>query len=140
MIVCISSSVSAIVTSSLPATSISAVGSYAFDQNATITATALVPNPNYQYSLDYGALQFSNVFTNVTNGTSPIEIKVKATNSITSCSAIDSINILPIQPPTLNMAVSKPQLCRGSQTYITLSSTSTPPVSTTVKECPNQSD
>ncbi len=65
---CFSSSVFATITSSLPATSLSAMGSYAFDQNATITATALVPNPNYQYALDYGPLQFSNVFTNVNPG------------------------------------------------------------------------
>jgi gliding motility-associated-like protein len=82
---CISSSVSAIVTSSLPATSISAVGSYAFDQNATITATALVPNPNYQYSLDYGALQFSNVFTNVNPGNHLVT--VTDTNGCTNLSA-----------------------------------------------------
>jgi hypothetical protein len=65
---CVSSGVFATVTSSLPATSISAVGSFAFDQNASITVTALDPNPNYQYALDYGALQFSNVFTNVNPG------------------------------------------------------------------------
>ena len=82
---CISSSVSAIVTSSLPATSISAVGSYAFDQNATITATALVPNPNYQYALDYGALQFSNVFTNVNPGNHLVT--VTDTNGCTNLSA-----------------------------------------------------
>ena len=82
---CFSSSVSAIVTSSLPATSISAVGSYAFDQNATITATALVPNPNYQYALDYGALQFSNVFTNVNPGNHLVT--VTDTNGCTNLSA-----------------------------------------------------
>ncbi len=65
---CISSTVFATVTSSLPATSISAVGSFAFDQNASITVTALDPNPNYQYALDYGPLQFSNIFTNVNPG------------------------------------------------------------------------
>lgn len=65
---CVSSGVFTTVTSSVPATSISAAGSYAFDQNATITVTALNPNPNYQYALDYGASQFSNVFSNVNPG------------------------------------------------------------------------
>jgi len=81
---CVSSSVFATVTSSLPATSISAVGSFAFDQNASITVTALDPNPNYQYSLDYGALQFSNVFTNVNPGSHLVT--VTDTNGCTNLS------------------------------------------------------
>jgi gliding motility-associated-like protein len=81
---CVSSSVFATVTSSLPATSISAVGSFAFDENAAITVTALAPNPNYQYALDYGALQFSNVFTNVNPGSHLVT--VTDTNGCTNLS------------------------------------------------------
>jgi gliding motility-associated-like protein len=65
---CISAEVFATVTASIPATSISAVGTVAFDANASIVVTALEPNPNYEYALDYGALQSSNVFTNVNPG------------------------------------------------------------------------
>ena len=65
---CISAEVFATVTASIPATSISAVGTVAFDENGTIIVTALTPNPNYEYALDYGALQSSNVFTNVNPG------------------------------------------------------------------------
>jgi gliding motility-associated-like protein len=65
---CISSEVFATVIASIPATSVSAVGTVAFDENATIIVTALAPNTNYEYALDYGALQSSNVFTNVNPG------------------------------------------------------------------------
>ena len=81
---CVSSSVFATVTSSVPATSISAVGSFAFDQNASITVTALDPNPNYQYALDYGSLQFSNIFTNVNPGSHLVT--VTDTNGCTNLS------------------------------------------------------
>ena len=91
---CVSSSVFATVTSSVPATSISAVGSFAFDQNATITVTALAPNPNYQYALDYGALQYSNVFTNVNPGNHLVT--VTDTNGCTNLST----NVFIIGYPT----------------------------------------
>jgi gliding motility-associated-like protein len=91
---CVSSSVFATVTSSLPATSITAVGSFAFDQNASITVTALDPNPNYQYALDYGALQFSNVFTNVNPGSHLVT--VTDTNGCTNLST----NVFIIGYPT----------------------------------------
>jgi len=65
---CTSVEVFATVTASIPATNISAVGTIAFDDNASIIVTALDPNPNYEYALDYGALQSSNVFTNVNPG------------------------------------------------------------------------
>lgn len=91
---CVSSSVFATVTSSLPATSISAVGSFAFDQNASVTVTALDSNPNYQYALDYGALQFSNVFTNVNPGSHLVT--VTDTNGCTNLST----NVFIIGYPT----------------------------------------
>jgi|UPI000484ECDE gliding motility-associated-like protein len=81
---CISSSVFATVVPSVRGTSISAVGSFAFDQNASITVTALVPNPNYQYALDYGALQYSNVFTDVNPGSHLVT--VTDTNGCTNLS------------------------------------------------------
>jgi gliding motility-associated-like protein len=91
---CVSSSVFATVTSSLPATSISAVGTFAFDQNASITVTALDPNPNYQYALDYGALQFSNVFTNVNPGSHLVTV-----TDTNGCSNL-STNVFIIGYPT----------------------------------------
>ena len=65
---CPSDEVFATVTASIPATNISAVGTVAFDDNASIVVTALEPNLNYEYALDYGTLQSSNVFTNVNPG------------------------------------------------------------------------
>ena len=91
---CVSSSVFATVTSSLPATSVSAMSTLAFDQNATITVTALNPNPNYQYALDYGALQFSNVFSNVNPGSHIVT--VTDTNGCTNLST----NVFIIGYPT----------------------------------------
>jgi gliding motility-associated-like protein len=91
---CVSSSVLATVTSSLPATSVSAMSTLAFDQNATITVTALNPNPNYQYALDYGALQFSNVFSNVNPGSHIVT--VTDTNGCTNLST----NVFIIGYPT----------------------------------------
>lgn len=91
---CISPTVFATVTSSLPATSISALGSFAFDQNASIIVTALVPNPNYQYNLDYGPLQFSNIFTNVNPGSHLVT--VTDTNGCTNLST----NVFIIGYPT----------------------------------------
>jgi gliding motility-associated-like protein len=91
---CVSSSVFATVTSSLPATSVSAMSTLAFDQNATITVTVLNPNPNYQYALDYGALQFSNVFSNVNPGSHIVT--VTDTNGCTNLST----NVFIIGYPT----------------------------------------
>lgn len=91
---CVSTRVFATVTSSVPATGISAVGSFAFDQNATITVTALAPNSNYQYALDYGALQYSNVFTNVNPGNHLVT--VTDTNGCTNLST----NVFIIGYPT----------------------------------------
>jgi len=91
---CVSTRVFTTVTSSVPATGISAVGSFAFDQNATITVTALAPNPNYQYALDYGALQYSNVFTNVNPGNHLVT--VTDTNGCTNLST----NVFIIGYPT----------------------------------------
>ena len=71
---CISTEVFATITASVPATSVSAVGTAAFDENATIIATALASNPDYEYALDYGVLQSSNVFTNVNPGNHTVTV------------------------------------------------------------------
>lgn len=62
------------------------------------------------------------------SGTQPIKVKVRATNTPTGCYQSDSLIVNPIQPPVLVMHATKSELCKGSQTYITLSSPSTPPV------------
>lgn len=99
------------------------------DVPKTFTATQ---NANFIYAwyvndvLQTG--QLTHVFSDTITGTLPIEVKVKATNIITSCISFDSVLVNPIQSPVLNMAATKLQLCRGDQTYITLSSPSTPPV------------
>lgn len=95
----------------------------------TFTATQ---SPNYTYQwfvndvLQAGAV--SHVFSDTIKGTVPVEIKVRATSTLTSCTIADSMMVLPVQSPVLNMHVSKPQLCLGDQTFITLSSPSVPPV------------
>ena len=71
---CSSAEVFATVTASIPATSISAVGTVALDENGTINVTALATNPDYEYALDYGALQSSNVFTNVNPGNHTVTV------------------------------------------------------------------
>lgn len=93
----------------------------------TYTAT-LNPDFTYQWFVNDVAVPNTdnNVFTDVLEGENPVEIKVLATNKITSCSSADSIIVNPIQPPVLNMEVTKEQLCIGDQTFITLS-TSNPP-------------
>ncbi|KAF0128428.1 MAG: hypothetical protein FD155_3241, partial [Bacteroidetes bacterium] len=70
----------------------------------------------------------TSVFSNVTTGTLPIEIKVKATNSLTGCSSYSTMTVNPIQSPVLVMTATKLQLCEGDTTTIRLSSPSTPPV------------
>ncbi len=62
------------------------------------------------------------------NGDQPIKIKVRATHNTTHCYQSDSITMNPIQPPVLVMNATKTELCKGSQTFITLSSPSAPPV------------
>lgn len=98
-------------------------------QEKTFTATS---NPNFTYKWYRNdsliAAATSSSFTSVIYGTVPVEIKVRATNSLTGCNSADSLLVNPIQSPVLNMVATKLQLCRGDQTFITLSSTSTPPV------------
>ena len=115
----------------LPVVNLTAIGGLngCVGQEKTFTATT---NPNFTYkwyrndSLIAAATNSS--FTSLIHGTSPTEIKVRATNSLTGCASADSLLVNPIQSPVLNMVATKLQLCRGDQTFITLSSTSTPPV------------
>jgi gliding motility-associated-like protein len=65
---CVSEEVFGTVTESNPATSISAVPTLAFSDNATITVTVSGGNGVLQYQLDGNGFQDSNVFTGVSAG------------------------------------------------------------------------
>lgn len=95
----------------------------------TFTATQS-PTFTYQWFVNdvLRAGATTHVFSDTIKGTNPVEIKVRATSTLSGCSRADSMMVTPIQSPVLNMTVSKPQLCLGDQTFITLSSPSTPPV------------
>jgi gliding motility-associated-like protein len=69
---CVSKLTSAIVTSSTPGTSVSSMQTLAFSDDATIEVTVLGGTATYYYSLDEGAFQLSNIFTNVEPGTHSI--------------------------------------------------------------------
>lgn len=86
---CISQEVFATVTASVPATSISAISTNAFSDNATIITTVVGGTGTYQYALDYGALQSSNSFTNVNPGDHLIT--VTDTNGCTNLNTTISI-------------------------------------------------
>jgi gliding motility-associated-like protein len=58
----------AVVIASNPGTSMSTIESIAFSDNATITVDVSPLNAIYQYTLDNGLTQSSNVFTNVSPG------------------------------------------------------------------------
>jgi len=58
----------AVVTASFPGTTINTTETLAFSDNATITVDVSPINTIYQYSLDNGPMQSSNVFTNVSPG------------------------------------------------------------------------
>jgi gliding motility-associated-like protein len=81
---CVSSSVSANVTASFPGESLTTTQTPAFAEDATITATVTGGNGTYEYKLDDGAFQTSNVFTNVTAG--PHTVTVGDTNGCTNLS------------------------------------------------------
>ncbi|MNS01637.1 hypothetical protein D3C72_329220 [compost metagenome] len=81
---CVSSPVSANVTASFPGESIATTQTPAFAEDATITVTVTGGNGTYEYKLDDGAFQTSNVFTNVTAG--PHTVTVGDTNGCTNLS------------------------------------------------------
>lgn len=94
--------------------------------------TTVAPAANYTYKWFVNGVEkvgaVSPTFSEIITGTAPVKVKVQARNTTTNCSSFDSVSVVPVQSPVLNMSVSKPILCRGDQTFITLSSTSAPPV------------
>lgn len=89
-------------------------------------------NSSYTYKWFVGSqlkpMATTHLFSDTIKGTNPVYVKVQVTHTGTGCVNSDSLLVAPVQAPVLNMNVSKNQLCRGDQTYITLSSPSTPPV------------
>ena len=79
---CVSSPVSANVTASFPGESIATTQTPAFADDATITVTVTGGNGIYEYRLDDGPFQASNIFTNVTAG--PHTVTVGDTNGCTN--------------------------------------------------------
>ncbi len=98
-------------------------------QIKTYTATS-DPDFSYQWYVNDvpSAAATTASFNHTITGTSPVEIKVKATDAGTGCHQYDSLIVNPIQSPVLVMEATRLQLCEGDQTFITLSSPSAPPV------------
>ncbi len=114
-----------------PALSITAEGGPNACTSAPKQFTA-TQNSNYTYKWfvanQLKPLATTHLFSDTIKGTNPVYVKVQATNTITGCVNADSVLVTPVQAPILNMDVSKNQLCRGDQTFIVLSSASTPPI------------
>jgi gliding motility-associated-like protein len=79
----------AVVTASFPGTVITTTETLAFSDNATITADVSPINTIYEYSLDNGPLQSSNVFTNVSPG--PHIVSVTDENGCTNLTKLVTI-------------------------------------------------
>ena len=114
-----------------PEVDIMAVGGQFACTNAPKSFTA-TQNPNFTYKwyvndqLQPGVSSYT--FADTLSGTAPVEVKVQATNTLTGCFNSDSTMINPIVSPILIMTPSATELCPGEQTFITLSSTTAPPV------------
>jgi gliding motility-associated-like protein len=80
---------SAVVAASFPGTSMTTTESLAFSDNATITVEVNPLNTIYQYTLDNGPMQTSNVFTNVSPG--PHIVTVTDENGCTSLTKLVTI-------------------------------------------------
>jgi gliding motility-associated-like protein len=80
---------SSVVTASFPGTAMSTTETLAFNDNATITVDVSPINTIYQYSLDNGPLQSSNVFTDVFAG--PHIVAVIDENGCTSLTKLVTI-------------------------------------------------
>ncbi|MDO8896027.1 MAG: hypothetical protein Q7V19_00140, partial [Bacteroidales bacterium] len=97
------------------------------EQPKTYVATQ---NANYSYRWFVNDIEIPGTntftFTDILAGSTPTEIKVIVTNTLSSCSNADSVVVNPVLPPVLNMVASKLQLCLGDQTFITLSTTNPP--------------
>ncbi|TRX42923.1 PKD-like domain-containing protein [Flavobacterium restrictum] len=79
---CISLPATATITASFPATTIATTQTPAFADDATITVTVSGGNGVYEYQLDDGPFQVSNLFTNVSLG--PHQVTVGDTNGCTN--------------------------------------------------------
>jgi gliding motility-associated-like protein len=86
---CQSELTSAVVAASFPGTSITTIESMAFSDNATITVEVSPLNTIYQYTLDNGPLQSSNMFSNVSPG--PHIVTVTDENGCTSLTKLVTI-------------------------------------------------
>jgi gliding motility-associated-like protein len=71
---CVSGTATATITSSSPATGLSATVSQAFTENSIVTVTVVGGTGSYMYQLGDGALQTSNVFENVPNGVHIVKV------------------------------------------------------------------
>lgn len=71
---CVSTSVSASITSTVPASSFIVVQSNYFSNNATLTANVVGGAGTFMFSLDSGPFQLSNVFNNVSSGNHTITV------------------------------------------------------------------
>ena len=86
---CQSELTSAVVAASFPGTSITTIESLAFSDNATITVEVSPLNTIYEYTLDNGPLQSSNVFINVSPG--PHIVTVTDENGCTNITKLVTI-------------------------------------------------
>jgi gliding motility-associated-like protein len=86
---CQSELTSAVVAASFPGTSITTIESLAFSDNATITVEVSPLNTIYQYTLDNGPLQSSNMFSNVSPG--PHIVTVTDENGCTNLTKLVTI-------------------------------------------------
>ncbi len=75
--------------------------------NQTVTVTASGGTPPYQYRLDNGALQSSNIFNNVSNGSHTVTIV-----DANGCTKEASVFVGGL-PPNIFASVSKPVSCHG---------------------------
>jgi gliding motility-associated-like protein len=78
-----------VVSASFPGTSIATTETIAFSDNAAITVEVRPLNTIYQYTLDYGLTQSSNLFTNVSPG--PHIITVTDENGCTNLTKLVTI-------------------------------------------------
>ena len=86
---CQSVVINGVVIASFPGTSMTTIESLAFSDNATITVEVSPINTIYQYTLDNGPMQTSNVFTNVSPG--PHIVTVTDENGCTNLTKLVTI-------------------------------------------------
>ncbi|MBL7772544.1 MAG: hypothetical protein JNM95_06780 [Chitinophagaceae bacterium] len=80
---------------------------------STVTANGIGGQPSYQYKLNAGSYQNSNVFTNTLAGSYTVTIKDALSNTATTSLSIS-------QPPALNLSLASGTIvCNGGLTSIT---------------------